>query len=341
METAEIDGSEDQDEVGGVWIVGGVDEQSTYPVPKLNEDEKGTMDAKEFLEERRRLRRARPSGAAGEVSRGGCGCPPGLHGLHGCGGTKRISEQWAHKSNLIKLEPKNLREDGVRKSVGRQTEMAASNQGKSLKWRPVVSNRFATLAEEDVEEDEVHTINAVVEETVEVTVDSGASRSVWPMAKKGARRSPLKKQVKLAAANGTEIAVRGEAELVFDQLGKRCSMGFLDADVKRPLASVSAIVDQGNRVVFGPDACYVEHVATGQRMPMARKKGVFVLELKAITGDKAKTRRKGKMAMDIEEVDEEEDEAVEDELETVEEVGDGLWFRKMKNPAEQGFSRQA
>ena len=112
-----------------------------------------------------------------------------------------------------------------------------------MSWRPVeAKNRFAALAEED-DDDEVQMINAVVEEVVEVTVDSGASRSVWPMHKKGVRRSPLRKQVKLAAANGTEIAVRGEAELIFEQSGRKCAMGFLDADVKRPLASVSAIVD--------------------------------------------------------------------------------------------------
>ncbi len=118
-------------------------------------------------------------------------------------------------------------------------------------------------------------------------------------------------------------------------------MCFLDADVKRPLASVSAIVDQGSKVVFGPDACYVEHVATGQKMPMARKKGVFVLELNATTVEKGKTRRTAKMAMDIEEVDVEADEEEENELETVEEVGNGLRFRKMRSPEIQGFSRRA
>ena len=94
----------------------------------------------------------------------------------------------------------------------------------------------------------------------------------------------MKKPVKLAAANGTEIVVRGEAELAFEQAGQRCAMGFLVADVKRLLASVSAIIDQGIRVLFGPETSYVEQVATGQRIPMVRRKGVFVLELKALAG---------------------------------------------------------
>ena len=100
-------------------------------------------------------------------------------------------------------------------------------------------------------------------------------------------------------------------------------------------------MDQGNRVVFGPDACYVEHVATGQKMPMTRKKGVFVLELSATTAEKGKARRAARGAMDIEEVDVEADEAEAVESEEAEMVGDGLWFRKMRSAATQGFIGQA
>ncbi len=93
------------------------------------------------------------------------------------------------------------------------------------------------------------------------------------------KRSKLKKPVRLAAANGTEIAVMGEVELEFVRSGRTCSMMFLDANVKRPLASVSAIIGQGNRAVFDPRESYVESVSTGQRLPMLRKRGVFVTEL--------------------------------------------------------------
>ena len=77
----------------------------------------------------------------------------------------------------------------------------------------ITKNRFAMLAEDDDEKEDIMTINAVTEEVVEVTIDSGASRSVWPMTKKGVHRSPLRKKVKLAAANGTDILVKGDAEL--------------------------------------------------------------------------------------------------------------------------------
>ena len=37
----------------------------------------------------------------------------------------------------------------------------------------------------------------------------------------------------------------------------KCSMTFLDADVKRPFPSVSAIVDEGNVVVFGQHESFI------------------------------------------------------------------------------------
>ena len=57
--------------------------------------------------------------------------------------------------------------------------------------------------------------------------------------------------MKRAAATRSTIAVEGEATLEIDRDGRRCSMNVLDLDVRRSLASVGAIVDEGNSVVFG------------------------------------------------------------------------------------------
>ena len=74
-----------------------------------------------------------------------------------------------------------------------------------------------------------------VNEVVEITVDSGAARSVWSTRKKGVQRQKLQgKKPKLAAANGTSIEVQGEALLEFDLKERKCGMKFLDADVKKP-----------------------------------------------------------------------------------------------------------
>ena len=103
-------------------------------------------------------------------------------------------------------------------------------------------NRFLALTAIESDDDEVNAIETV-QEVVEVTVDSGAAKSVWPSRKKGVERTKSKKAVKLAAANGSPIRVEGDARLEFIRDGMKCIMKFLDADVKRPLASVSAIVD--------------------------------------------------------------------------------------------------
>ena len=110
-------------------------------------------------------------------------------------------------------------------------------------------------------------INEVVQELVEVTVDSGAAKSVWPMKRKGVVKNKGTKKVKLAAANGSPIHVEGEATLNFKRGGKQCAMKFLDADVKRPLAAVSAIVDEGNTVVFSTRGSYIENDLTKDRIP--------------------------------------------------------------------------
>ena len=82
------------------------------------------------------------------------------------------------------------------------------------------------------------------------------------------------------AANGSPIRSERDARLEFVRDGQMCNMKFLDADVKRPLASVSAIVDNGNIVVFGPQESYIENT-TGQRIPMSGKKCVCAVQLDA------------------------------------------------------------
>ena len=100
-----------------------------------------------------------------------------------------------------------------------------------------------------------------VQEIVEV-IDSSAANCVWPVQKNGVVRSKSKKEVKLAAASGSAIRVEGDAKLEFMREGEQCCMKFWDADVKRSLASVSAIVDGGSKVVFGQQESYIENEST-------------------------------------------------------------------------------
>ena len=309
------------------------------------------VDARAYLKDRKQARRTEAGRGGFKIGGlGGCDCngPPGLHvcGRQGLAGERpglhALGRQWSDSEAVRRIEPEM--KDELRRSKV-DFKKRAKDEAKSTFTR----NRFSALEEDgDEDEEEVSTINAVLDATVEVTVDSGASKSVWPSSKGGVKRSKLKKPVRLAAANGTEIAVMGEAELEFVRAGRTCSMKFLDANVKRPLASVSAIIDQGNRVVFDPYESYVENVATGQRLPMVRKRGVFVMELQT-EAKKKKNVKKENGFMDVEEVGEEEEEAAAEEredggleVEEVEEVGNGMWFRRRLDTEDMKvFRRQA
>ena len=156
-------------------------------------------------------------------------------------------------------------------------------------------NIFKVLeVDEEDSADEIGEIHGIddddgddVGEVVEVTVDSGAGRSVWPKTKGGVTRKKIKGKVpKLVAANGTEIEVAGEAVLEFDRQGKRCSMKFLDADVKKPLEAISAMNDEGNTVVFSKKwGNFVERDEKGERIPLERRGGTFVMVMNSAEKD--------------------------------------------------------
>ena len=81
---------------------------------------------------------------------------------------------------------------------------------KSVRFGPTpTQNRFSALEDDGDVDGDVSAVNEEIGEVVEVTVGSGASKSVWPMTRKGVVRTQLKKNIRLAAANGTSIAVKG------------------------------------------------------------------------------------------------------------------------------------
>ena len=130
-------------------------------------------------------------------------------------------------------------------------------------------NKFDALASVDSQDESEETkVNSVevAQEIADTTVDSSAAKSVWPIQKKGVVRTKSQKEVKMAAACGSAIRVEGDAKLEFLREGKRCCMKCLDADVNRPLASVSSIVDDGNKFVFGQQESYIENESTGLKI---------------------------------------------------------------------------
>ena len=199
------------------------------------------------------------------------------------------------------------------------------------KTEVAVKNKFQVFqveAEGDEDEKEIGAIRAEEEDgTVRVTVDSGAAKSVWPRKKKGVLRRKLANKPRLAAANGTKIEVYGEAVLVFEKDGRKCGMRFLDSDVRKPLAAVSAMNDEGNTVVFSKEwGSYVENDDTGERIKMERVGDTFEMVLKTKKLQEG-MQREVKWAEDGGrkfagmEVDANEEEKGDEEM--AEEVGDG------------------
>ena len=180
-----------------------------------------------------------------------------------------------------------------------------------------LSNKFGALEESEMirgievaEEEEAEMIGGVgvndgeVKKQIEIVIDSGAAKSVWPKMKKGVEIRKLDKKPKLVAANGSNIEVVGEAVLRFNKDDKSCAMKFLDADVKKPLAAVSAIVDEGNMVTLTANGGFIRNLATGEEIPIKRQGGTFVIRLEA--EDKKKRNDK----MEINEAMEEDEKEV-------------------------------
>jgi hypothetical protein len=179
-----------------------------------------------------------------------------------------------------------------------------------------IGNRFNVFAV-DESGDEEKDIDEVKEAdgTVEITIDSGAAKSVWPKKKKGVtRRGIVGKKPRLMAANGTDIAVYGEAVLEFEgDGGGEGSMLLVDADVKKPLGAVSAMEDEGNTVCFSRKyGRFVENDETGKRIYFERKNNTYVMKAKAQKTNKKKTDGMDVYANDEADEDEEMTKEVEE-----------------------------
>ena len=273
---------EESQEVGGVWMVGGVEEVRDETVGGCPP---GLCGAR--LPQSVRLQ----GRWGGKRFCGSFGCGDGCGYVHSnrFEALKEDDDEHVHVNRYEALTKSadNMKyavdaKNGPTKSADNMKYAIDARNGitkKADNMKYAVDAKNGPTKKEDDDDEDTKYINEVVQEVVEVTVDSGAARSVWPMKRKGVVRSKGTRKVKLAAANGSPIHVEGEATLNFSKGGKRCAMKFLDADVKRPLAAVSAIVDEGNTVVFSARGAYIENDTTKERMPMIRKNGVFMLEL--------------------------------------------------------------
>ena len=119
-----------------------------------------------------------------------------------------------------------------------------------------------------------------------ITIDSGAGETVIPpgwVPRFPTRQSEGSKAgVTYTAANGGKLPNQGEQVISFmTNEGHAKRMTFQVAPVKKPLASVRRIVEQGHKVVFDDDgegSSYILNKATGQKTHMEVRNGVYVIE---------------------------------------------------------------
>ena len=132
-----------------------------------------------------------------------------------------------------------------------------------------LSNKYEALSEES-------------ESTGKITIDSGAADCVMPkeVLKSSFPLLPAKEGVKFCAANGTPIQNYGSRNVLFITAGRKgvnC-VKFHVTDVKKPLASVSRIVEKGSSAHFTPAESYI-HSPSGEKIKLELEKGVYVMDV--------------------------------------------------------------
>ena len=115
-------------------------------------------------------------------------------------------------------------------------------------------------------------------------MDSGASAPVAPPQmmpsvpiepSEGSRRGQ-----KYSSASKHKLKNLGQQKIkACTEAGEETEVLFQVADVSKPLVSVSAICERGNRVIFGRAGGVVQNVKTGKVIPFVRQNGIYILSL--------------------------------------------------------------
>ena len=115
-------------------------------------------------------------------------------------------------------------------------------------------------------------------------VDSGASAPVCPpttapnvpiVPSEGSRRG-----MKYTSASKHKLPNLGQQSIhACTEAGNMTDVLFQVADVSKPLVSVSALCERGNRVIFGKAGGVVKNLRTGLETPFYRRNGIYVLSM--------------------------------------------------------------
>ena len=96
---------------------------------------------------------------------------------------------------------------------------------------------------------------------------------------------PRQEGVKFCAANGSPLQNFGKMNVAFKAKGREgvnC-ISFHATDVKKPLASVSKIVERGSSVHFTPSGSYIQGV-NGERVNLQVEGSAYVMDVAYLKG---------------------------------------------------------
>jgi hypothetical protein len=122
-------------------------------------------------------------------------------------------------------------------------------------------------------------------ELVEMAVDSGAGETVvgeeMVSSVATVEGEAKRKGVQYEVADGTLLANQGEKrfEVVCDEGGRRRRMVAQVCGVNKALLSVRKVTAAGNTVVFKKRHGWIEEDATGERIWMEEKDGMYIVKL--------------------------------------------------------------
>ena len=119
---------------------------------------------------------------------------------------------------------------------------------------------------------------------VKSVMDSGASAPVAPpqmmpsvkiVPSEGSKRGQ-----RYSSASKHKLRNLGQQHIkAMTEEGDPTEVLFQIADVSKPLVSVSAICEKGNRVIFGKAGGVVQNIKSGRLIPFYRENGIYVLTL--------------------------------------------------------------
>ncbi len=117
-----------------------------------------------------------------------------------------------------------------------------------------------------------------------ITIDSGAAESVIP--------ANTLRQIKISwssgsraglyqvAASGRKMPNLGGKRVKFrTKNGKESNILFQVTHARKPLASVSKILQKGNMVAFAPDSPYIKNISSIQTIDLIEEHGTYHLDV--------------------------------------------------------------